>query len=59
MSHNILFLLSSKRRFFGRIKYMKKINIFINNQKFGAELNETVTAQKLLKEAKIKIEKTI
>jgi len=38
---------------------MKKINIFINNQKFGAELNETVTAQKLLKEAKIKIEKTI
>ncbi|MBA7638141.1 hypothetical protein ES703_45794 [subsurface metagenome] len=35
---------------------MKKINIFINNQKFGAELNETVTAQKIYESLPIEAE---
>jgi hypothetical protein len=35
---------------------MKKINIFINNLKFEAELNETETAEKIYKSLPIKTE---
>ena len=35
---------------------MKKINIFINDQKFEAELNETLTAQKIYESLPIEAE---
>jgi hypothetical protein len=35
---------------------MKKINIFINNQKFEAELNETETAEKIYESLPIEAE---
>lgn len=40
----------------GKSKGMKKINIFINNQKFEAELNETETAKKIYQTLPIEAE---